>query len=84
MKNIWWNHSEKLGDSESKHTTHGTPDHVPYSNIVNLDSAQLPYDNDTVTPNCTSVFDKATTDQYIHAELNLPQGGGASAESKIC
>ena len=50
------------------------PDHVPYSNGVDPYSVQLPNDNDHVIPDGTAVFDKPTTNQWIHSELNLPQG----------
>ena len=51
-----------------------SPDHISYSDGVDLDSVELPEDNDSVGPDSTAVFEKPITDQWIHAELNLPQG----------
>ena len=50
-------------------------DHIPYYDCVDVDSVQLPDDNDLVMPDGIAVFEKLVTDQWIHAELNLPQGG---------
>ena len=65
---------KKLGDSMSQPTNSQASDHVPYSDDVDPDSVQLPEDNDPVMPDGTAVFEKPITDQWIHAELNLPQG----------
>ena len=65
---------KKLGDSMSKPTKPSPPDHIPYSDGVDPDSVELPEDNDPVGPDGTAVFEKPITDQWIHAELNLPQG----------
>ena len=45
----------------------------PYSNDVDLDSIKLPEDNDPAMPYRTACFEKPVTDQWTHAELNLPQ-----------
>ena len=65
---------KKLGDSMSRPTKPNPPDHIPYSDGVDPDSVELPEDNDPVGPDGTAVFEKPITDQWIHAELNLPQG----------
>ena len=49
-------------------------DYVPYSDDIDPDSVNLPDDNDLINKNGTSVFEKPLTDQWINAELNLPQG----------
>ena len=64
---------KKLGDAMSKPTTPNAPEHAPYSDGVDPDSAHLPDDNNYVVLNGTTVFKKPITDQWIHAELNLPQ-----------
>ena len=38
------------------------------------DSVQLPHDNDPVNDDGTTALEKPITDQWIAAELNLPQG----------
>ena len=65
---------KKLGDSVAKPTTVKSHEHVPYSNGVDSDSVKLPEDNDPVIPDGTTAFEKTIADQWIHAELNLPQG----------
>ncbi len=64
-----------VGDSVSKPTTKpSAPDHIPYE-VDPGDSVQLlPHDNDPVNDNGTTAFEKPITDQWIAAELNLPQG----------
>ena len=47
---------------------------MPYSEYVDPDSVSLLDDNDTINKDGTSVFEKPITDQWINAELNLPQG----------
>ena len=64
----------KLGDSMSKPTKPDAPNHVPYSDGVDPDPVALPIDNDPVMTDGIAVFEKPITDQWIHAELNLPQG----------
>ena len=49
-------------------------DYVPYSDDVDPDSVNLPDDNDPINKDGTSVFEKPITNQWINAELNLPQG----------
>ena len=49
-------------------------DNVPRADIFDLDSVQLPEENDLFMPDNTTVFDKPITDKWIHVELNLPQG----------
>ena len=65
---------KKLDDSVVNPTKPVTPYHVTYSDGVNADSDQLPYENDPIMPDSTVVFEKPTTNQWIHAELYLPQG----------
>ena len=65
----------KLGDSMTKATALPPPsEHVPYSDGVEPESVKLPEDNDPLDNEGRSVFEKPITDQYINAELNLPQG----------
>ena len=65
---------EKLGDSVVKPTNPNAHEHVPYSNGVDPDSVKVPEDNDPVMPDSTPAFEKPITNQWMHAELNLPQG----------
>ena len=65
---------KKLGDSVAKPTNSNAREHVPYSDGVDADSVKLPEDNEPVIPDGTADFEKAITDQWTHAELNLPQG----------
>ena len=65
---------KNLGDSVVKPTNSNAREHVPYSDGVDPDSVKLPEDNDPVMPDGTAAFEKPITDQWIHAELNLPQG----------
>ena len=65
---------KKLGDSVAKPTNSNARECVPYSYGVELDSIKLPEDNDPVMPDGTASFEKPITDQWIHTELNLPQG----------
>ena len=46
---------------------------MPYSDDVDPDSVNLPDANDPINKDGTSVFEKPITDQWINAELNLPQ-----------
>ena len=57
-------------------------DYVPYYDDVDPDSVNLPDDNDPINKDGTSVFEKPITDQWINAELNLPQGE-KSQNSKV-
>ena len=65
---------KKLGDSMTKPKRPNPPDHIPYADGIDPDLVDLPEDNDPVMPDGTAVFEKPITDQWIHAELNLPQG----------
>ena len=65
---------QRLGDSISKPVKPEPPDHVPYSDDYESNPLQLPDDNDPVDENGVAVFEKPITDQWINAELNLPQG----------
>ena len=65
---------KKLSDSVAKPINANVRDHVPYFAGVDPDYVKLPEDNDPVMPDGTAGFDKPITDQWIHAELNLPQG----------
>ena len=47
---------------------------MPYSDDVDPDSVSLPDDNYPINKDGTSVFENPITDQWINAELNLPQG----------
>ena len=64
----------KLGDSISKPAKPSPSDHVPYYSEDEPNSLQLPDDNDPVDKDGRALFEKPITDQWIHAELNLPQG----------
>eukprot|EP00957_Ditylum_brightwellii_P208684 15358507-Ditylum_brightwellii.AAC.1 len=64
---------EKLGDSVRKPEV-PILDYVPYSNNDEEDSVELPDDNDYVDEHKKIIFEKPITDQWINAELNLPQG----------
>ena len=65
---------KKLGDSVAKPTNANACENVPYSDVFDPDSVKLPEDNDPVMPDGTDAFEKPITDQWINAELNLPQG----------
>ena len=65
---------QELGDSLAKSKKPDAPDHVLYSDGINLDSFQLFNDNDPVMQDGTDVFEKPPTDQLICAELNLSLG----------
>ena len=58
----------------STSTTPDSPDNALCSDSVDLDSAQFPDENHSVIPDITTVFSENITDQWIHSELNLPQG----------
>ena len=58
----------------SKPTAHNARENVPYSDGIELDSVRFPEDNDPIIPEGTVVFKKHVTDQWINAQLNLPQG----------
>ena len=66
---------KKLGNSMFKPTN--PPDvmgHVPYEDGIEPDPIKFPEDNDPVDTDGKSVFEKPITNQWINAELNLPQG----------
>ena len=63
---------KKLGDSVVKPTNPNGRECVPYSDGNNPDSVKLPEDIDPVMPDGTAAFEKPITDQWTHAELNLP------------
>ena len=66
---------KKPGDSMTKKTD--PPDamnHVPYEDSIEPKPIKFPDDNDPVDSKVRSFFEKPTTDQWINAELNLPQG----------
>lgn len=68
---------KKLGDSMNKphKPLEDQPDHVPYEDGEDPDLVKFPEDNDPIDPSDgKSVFEKPITDQWINAELNLPQG----------
>ena len=65
---------KKLGDSIRNPEQPIDGDFVPYADEVDPDPVQLPDDNDPISTDGTSVFEKPITDQWINAELNLPQG----------
>ena len=48
--------------------------HVPYEDGIEPDPIKFPEDNDPVDTDGKSVFEKPITNQWINAELNLPQG----------
>ena len=64
---------KRLGDSMAKSTNANARDYVPYSDGVDPDSVKLPENNGPVMPDGTAPFEKPIADQWIHAELNLPQ-----------
>ena len=66
---------KKLGDSMLTPTN--PPDamgHVPYEDGIEPEHIKFPQGNDPVDSDGKSVFEKPITDQWINAELNLPQG----------
>ena len=65
---------KKLGDSVRKPEKPIRGNFVPYADEVDPDPVQLPDDNDPIDTDGTSVFEKPITDQWINAELKLPQG----------
>ena len=65
---------KKLGDSVCKPEKPIADAFVPYENEVDPAPVQLPDDNDPIDKDGTSVFEKPITDQWINAELKLPQG----------
>ena len=65
---------KKLGDSVCKPEKPIAGAFVPYENEVDPAPVQLPDDNDPIDKDGTSVFEKPITDQWINAELKLPQG----------
>ena len=65
---------KKFGDSVAKPTNSNSREHVLYSDSFDKDCVKLPEDNDPVMPDSTAAFENPITDQWIHAELNLPQG----------
>ena len=50
------------------------PDHFTYSDGVDIDFVHLPDENYPFIPDSTAIFEQYITNQWIHAELNLPQG----------
>ena len=64
---------KKLGDS-IREPENPIKDYVTYSDDVDPYSLSLPDDNDPINKDGTSVFENPITDQWINAELNLPQG----------
>ena len=65
---------KKIGDLVNIQTSPNSRYHAPYSYAVDPNYAQLTEDNDPFMPEGAAVFNKPVTDQYIHAELNLPPG----------
>ena len=65
---------KKLGDSVAKPTNANAREHVSYSDGVELDYVKPPQGNDPVMPKVIAPFKKPIMDQWVHAELILPQG----------
>ena len=67
---------KKIGDSMSKPQKSATdqPEHTPYEDGEEPSLTKFPEDNDPVDSEGKNVFEKPITDQWINAELSLPQG----------
>ena len=61
-------------DSVANPTNCKTLYHTPYDDGIGLYAIKLPADNDLVMPDGAAVFEKPITEQWIHAELNIPRG----------
>ena len=65
---------KKLGDSVAKSTKTDARENFLYCNVVDPGSIKLPEGNDYFMPDGTTTFEKPIMAQWIHAEMDLPQG----------
>ena len=65
---------KRIIDSVAKPTNANAREHVPYSDSVDSDSIKVSEENDPIMPDGNADFEYPIVDQWIHTELNLPQG----------